>query len=143
MIPNVDQKNSDKDVHGDACDNCVRVNNPDQKDTDQDGLGDDCDDDMDGDGKDHTMLFQIYLYQKQILDCFAVRSESNAVIFVSHPVSTDDTNTKHFCTSCPFFYIFQTCLLYLLCITAFQCFFLTEGKQKQVCIFRAALIDDS
>lgn len=51
LVPNVDQRNSDKDVHGDACDNCRTVENPSQRDTDQDGLGDDCDDDMDGDGK--------------------------------------------------------------------------------------------
>lgn len=51
LVPNVDQRNSDKDVHGDACDNCRMVENPTQKDTDQDGLGDECDDDMDGDGK--------------------------------------------------------------------------------------------
>lgn len=51
MTPNINQLNSDKDSHGDACDNCVRVDNPDQRDTDSDGLGDACDDDMDGDGK--------------------------------------------------------------------------------------------
>lgn len=51
MKPNVDQKNSDKDSHGDACDNCRLVENPDQRDTDGDGKGDACDDDMDGDGK--------------------------------------------------------------------------------------------
>lgn len=50
MKPNVDQRNSDKDSHGDACDNCRAVENPDQRDTDGDGKGDACDDDMDGDG---------------------------------------------------------------------------------------------
>lgn len=49
-MPNVDQKNSDEDTHGDACDNCLRINNSDQRDTDRDGVGDDCDDDMDDDG---------------------------------------------------------------------------------------------
>ncbi|KTG44606.1 hypothetical protein cypCar_00001086 [Cyprinus carpio] len=49
LVPNIDQKNSDKDLHGDACDNCVHMENPDQRDTDKDGLGDACDDDIDGD----------------------------------------------------------------------------------------------
>lgn len=51
LVPNIDQRNSDKDVHGDACDNCRTIENPSQRDTDKDGLGDECDDDMDGDGK--------------------------------------------------------------------------------------------
>lgn len=46
----MDQRNSDKDMFGDACDNCRNVLNNDQKDTDGDGKGDACDDDMDGDG---------------------------------------------------------------------------------------------
>lgn len=50
----MDQKNNDKDSHGDACDNCRLVENPDQRDTDGDGKGDACDDDMDGDGKGPT-----------------------------------------------------------------------------------------
>lgn len=50
LTHNVDQRNSDKDIFGDACDNCRTVLNNDQKDTDGDGRGDACDDDMDGDG---------------------------------------------------------------------------------------------
>ena len=47
---NPDQKNSDSDNVGNACDNCLDLKNDDQTDTDGDGLGDACDDDIDGDG---------------------------------------------------------------------------------------------
>lgn len=66
MVPNIDQKNSDKDLHGDACDNCINVENPDQRDTDKDGLGDACDDDIDGDGN----LIQLLFCQRLILHTF-------------------------------------------------------------------------
>lgn len=56
MKPNVDQRNSDKDSHGDSCDNCRAVENPDQRDTDGDGKGDACDDDMDGDGMERNYI---------------------------------------------------------------------------------------
>lgn len=46
---NPDQRNSDGDKWGDACDNCRAQKNDDQKDTDGDGRGDACDDDIDGD----------------------------------------------------------------------------------------------
>lgn len=62
----MDQKNSDKDNHGDACDNCIQVENSDQRDTDNDGKGDACDDDMDGDGKERNYLTQtLVLHNKQ------------------------------------------------------------------------------
>lgn len=51
LVPNVNQRNSDQDIFGDACDNCRNVLNNDQRDTDGDGKGDACDDDMDGDGQ--------------------------------------------------------------------------------------------
>ncbi len=41
---------ADGDLVCDAWDTCVFVPNPDQRDTDRDGLGDACDDDQDGDG---------------------------------------------------------------------------------------------
>lgn len=56
MKPNLDQRNSDKDSHGDACDNCRLVENADQRDTDGDSKGDACDDDMDGDGEERTSM---------------------------------------------------------------------------------------
>lgn len=63
LVPNVDQKNSDKDSHGDACDNCRLINNPLQRDTDKDGLGDECDDDMDGDGEGVNIYYLNSVYQ--------------------------------------------------------------------------------
>lgn len=56
----MDQRNSDKDIFGDACDNCLSVLNNDQKDTDGDGRGDACDDDMDGDGRFILLLSFIW-----------------------------------------------------------------------------------
>lgn len=50
LVPNVNQRNGDQDIFGDACDNCRNILNNDQRDTDGDGKGDACDDDMDGDG---------------------------------------------------------------------------------------------
>ena len=47
---NADQKASDSDSHGDACDNCPTVTNEDQMDSDGVGQGDACDSDMDNDG---------------------------------------------------------------------------------------------
>jgi GH25 family lysozyme M1 (1,4-beta-N-acetylmuramidase) len=62
-VKNPDQKDTDKDGQGDACDadddgdgvldtkdNCPLAKNADQKDTDKDGKGDVCDTDDDGDG---------------------------------------------------------------------------------------------
>ena len=65
VVKNPDQRDSDGDGQGDACDllndgdgdgvtderdNCPNVKNPDQRDSDGDGQGDACDADRDGDG---------------------------------------------------------------------------------------------
>lgn len=42
MLSNADQKDSDADQVGDACDNCVAVANTDQADADEDGQGEAC-----------------------------------------------------------------------------------------------------
>ena len=49
-IPNVDQKDSEGDGVGDACDNCRFLDNSDQSDMDGDKSGDVCDADDDNDG---------------------------------------------------------------------------------------------
>jgi hypothetical protein len=43
MVPNADQKNSDSDSRGDACDNCPKYSDPSQSDVNNDGVGDACD----------------------------------------------------------------------------------------------------
>jgi hypothetical protein len=43
LVDNDDQLNSDNDSHGDLCDNCPDIDNEDQADADSDGAGDVCD----------------------------------------------------------------------------------------------------
>lgn len=73
MKPNLDQKNSDKDSHGDACDNCRLVENPDQRDTDGDGKGDSCDDDMDEDGRGTASLVRCFCNPADVVETVYLR----------------------------------------------------------------------
>lgn len=70
-MANKDQKASDNDSFGDACDNCPLVSNDDQTDSDGVGQGDACDSDMDNDG---LLIVFFILYILYI---------SNFIIFVS------------------------------------------------------------
>ena len=45
------QKDSDKDSHGDSCDNCPFTPNPEQEDSNNNGVGDACSKDSDADGR--------------------------------------------------------------------------------------------
>lgn len=69
----MDQRNSDKDIFGDACDNCRDILNNDQRDTDGDGKGDACDDDMDGDGGFASLCLVFVL-----LPLFSVRNRNRS-----------------------------------------------------------------
>ena len=53
------QRDSDKDKHGNSCDNCPLTPNPDQADSNNDGIGDACSKDRDADG---TILALYILY---------------------------------------------------------------------------------
>lgn len=85
----MDQRNSDKDSHGDACDNCRIVENPDQRDTDSDGKGDACDDDMDGDGMERNYITNpdAHAYVTAVIEgthCYDLLLRSLLHIFTLH-----------------------------------------------------------
>ena len=77
-MKNLNQSDSDGDGVGDACDNCVNVQNPDQLDSDGDGVGDECETgDLDGDGKCHARN-----HERTILFVSASKKRSSGYITV-------------------------------------------------------------
>lgn len=48
-------RDSDRDLVGDVCDNCAGKTNHDQLNTDHDSFGDVCDSDIDNDGLDNSL----------------------------------------------------------------------------------------
>ena len=59
---NPDQKDSDGDSRGDACDNCPFESNYNQLDSNSDGTGDACTKDADGDGKEYVFFFHLKIW---------------------------------------------------------------------------------
>lgn len=99
----MDQRNSDKDIFGDACDNCRNVLNNDQKDTDGDGKGDACDDDMDGDGGFASRCLFLGTYLR-FSPCSLLGAGTELLILkafllwgVLHGLSLGDPRSTYFC----------------------------------------------